>query len=132
LGLFNPGRPAFQFCDFRVDTLNDPFFFSPTFHVTLFYFLGGFFNFKHFSHLFLFAFPLAGLGFELRALHLAKLSLYGLIHTSSAFCSGHFGDGGFMNYSPGLAWNGDPLDLSLPSSWDHRHEPLVPALHLFF
>jgi hypothetical protein len=36
--------------------------------------------------------------------------------TSSPFCSGSFGDGGFSNYSLRLASNHDPPDLSLPSS----------------
>jgi hypothetical protein len=34
-----------------------------------------------------------GLGFELRALCLAKLVLCSLIHTSRPFCSDYFGDG---------------------------------------
>jgi hypothetical protein len=32
-----------------------------------------------------------------------------------------------MNYLPGLALNCDPLALCLLSSWDYRHEPLVPG-----
>jgi hypothetical protein len=37
---------------------------------------------------------LMGLGFELQA----KQVLYYLSHTSSLFCSGYYGGGGFMNY----------------------------------
>jgi hypothetical protein len=33
---------------------------------------------------------------------------------------------GLSNYLQGLALNLDPPDLSLPSSWDYSHEPLVP------
>jgi hypothetical protein len=47
---------------------------------------------------------------------LAKKVLYQLIHTCSLFCSDYFGDGGLMNYLPGLASNHDSLHLSLPSS----------------
>jgi hypothetical protein len=36
-------------------------------------------------------------------------------HTSSTFCSGYFGDGGFMNNVPGVAVNPHPPDLSFPS-----------------
>jgi hypothetical protein len=32
-----------------------------------------------------------------------------------------------MNYLPGLAWNCNSPDLSLPSSQDYRHELLVPG-----
>jgi hypothetical protein len=31
-----------------------------------------------------------------------------------------------MNYLPGLALSHEPTDLCLLSSWDYRHEPLVP------
>jgi hypothetical protein len=37
-----------------------------------------------------------------------------LSHTSSPFCYGDFGDGGLMNYLPGLTLNWNPLSLSLP------------------
>jgi hypothetical protein len=47
-------------------------------------------------------FILVGLGFELRASH------HCLNHTSSPFCSGYFGDGGLVNYLPGLTSNHDP------------------------
>jgi hypothetical protein len=32
-----------------------------------------------------------------------------------------------MNYLPELAWNHDPPDLSLLSSYDYCYEPLVPG-----
>jgi hypothetical protein len=50
-----------------------------------------------------------------------------LSHTSSPFCSGYFGDGGLMNYLPGLTLNHDFPDLSLPCIWDYRNESLVPG-----
>jgi hypothetical protein len=34
---------------------------------------------------------------------------------------------GLMNYLPGLTSNHDPRDLSLPSSYDCKREPLVPS-----
>jgi hypothetical protein len=46
---------------------------------------------------------------------LAEQALYHLSHTSSPLCCGYFGDGGLMKYLPGLAFNCDPPDLSLPS-----------------
>jgi hypothetical protein len=39
-----------------------------------------------------------------------------LSHISSPPCSGYFGNGGLLNYLPGLALNCDPPDLSLPSN----------------
>jgi hypothetical protein len=47
-------------------------------------------------------------------------------------CCGYFGDGGLMNYLPWLALIHDPSDLSIPRSWDYRHEPLAPSLFTFF
>jgi hypothetical protein len=46
---------------------------------------------------------------------LAKKPLYPLSHTSNPFCSGYFGDEGFMNHLPGLGWNFNPPDLNLSS-----------------
>jgi hypothetical protein len=63
---------------------------------------------------------------------LAKQAFYHLSHNSSPFCSGYFGDGGVLNYFPGLALNCDPLDLSLPSKRDYRCEPPVPGSLQFF
>jgi hypothetical protein len=57
------------------------------------------------------------LGFELRAMCLEP--------NSSSFCSGYFGDGVSSSYLPSLALNCNPLDLSLPSSLEYRHEPLA-------
>jgi hypothetical protein len=37
-----------------------------------------------------------------------------------------------MRYWPRLALKHDPLDLSLPSSQDYRHELLVPVKNLIF
>jgi hypothetical protein len=33
---------------------------------------------------------------------------------------------------PGLAWNCDPPDLSLPSCWDYRLERAVPGINWIF
>jgi hypothetical protein len=38
-----------------------------------------------------------------------------------------FRDGSLANYLPWLAYNLDPPDLSLPSSWDYRQKPLAPG-----
>jgi hypothetical protein len=46
--------------------------------------------------------------------------LYCLRSTSSPFYFDYFGDGGLMNYLPGLALNHHPPDLSLISTWDYR------------
>jgi hypothetical protein len=37
-----------------------------------------------------------------------------------------------MNYFPRLVLNYNPLDLSLPSSEDYRHEPLALSLFFYF
>jgi hypothetical protein len=37
-----------------------------------------------------------------------------------------------MNFLPVLALNHDPLDISFPSSWDYRREPLAPTIIIFF
>jgi hypothetical protein len=54
-----------------------------------------------------------------------------LRHTSSPFCFGYFGDGGLLNYLPGLAWNLHPPDLSLPGSWRER-PARAPAQSMVF
>jgi hypothetical protein len=54
---------------------------------------------------------------------LAKQVLYCFSHTTSPFCTDYFADG----ISPGLASNHDPPNLSLPSGYDYRHEPLAPG-----
>jgi hypothetical protein len=50
-----------------------------------------------------------------------------VIHISSPFCSGYFGDGGLMNYLPRLALNFDSPSLSFPNSSDYRQELLMPS-----
>jgi hypothetical protein len=68
-----------------------------------------------------------GIEFELGAFSCAKQALYPLSHISSSFCSGDFGDGGLMNYLPGLTLNHDPPpDLSLPNNQDYIHELQAP------
>jgi hypothetical protein len=42
------------------------------------------------------------------------------------FCSSYFGNG-VLSYLPGLAFNLDPPNLSLPSRYDYRYEPLAPG-----
>jgi hypothetical protein len=61
---------------------------------------------------------------------LAKQVLWHLSHTSSPFCSGHFGDGGLSNYLPSLPSNHYPPNHSLPSSQDYRCEPAFLSLNL--
>jgi hypothetical protein len=70
---------------------------------------------KHVFFVWVFFFFLVGLEFEL-SFTLAKQVLYGLIHTSSPFCSAYFKDGGLSNCLPRLASNHDSPDLSLPGS----------------
>jgi hypothetical protein len=36
-----------------------------------------------------------------------------------------------VNYLPRLALNHNPPDLCLLSSWDYRHEPLVPSSPIY-
>jgi hypothetical protein len=63
---------------------------------------------------------------------LAKQALYRFSHTFSPFCFGYFGDEDFTNCLPGLGLNLDPLDLSLPSSWDYRLWAHPSFLNHFF
>jgi hypothetical protein len=49
-------------------------------------------------------------------LHTYKAGTLPLEPYPSLFHSGYFGDGGLMNYLPGLASNHDPPNLSLPNS----------------
>jgi hypothetical protein len=58
---------------------------------------------------------LVGLGWN-SGLCVCKAMLYHLIHTSSLFCFGYFGDGGLENCLPRLASNHDPPHLNLTSS----------------
>jgi hypothetical protein len=60
-------------------------------------------------------------------LHARKARDLLLESLSSSFCSGSVGDGGLSNYLPGLALNLHPPALSLLSSYDQKHEPLVPG-----
>jgi hypothetical protein len=52
-----------------------------------------------------------------------------LSNTSTPFCSSMFGRWGLTNYLPGLAFNFDAPELSLPSSKDYYMcEPLALRL----
>jgi hypothetical protein len=50
----------------------------------------------------------------------------GYSNTSPIFEKG-FSRQDLTNYLPGLAFNLDPSDLCLLSSWDYRREPPVPG-----
>jgi hypothetical protein len=58
----------------------------------------------------------------------AKQMLYCFNHTSSLFSLVILE----METLFGLASNLNPPDFSLPSSWDYKHEPLVPGLSFIF
>jgi uncharacterized membrane protein YiaA len=58
---------------------------------------------------------LGGTGVWTQGFMFSKQVLYCLSHISSPFCPGYFGDEGFMNYLPRLAFRWDSLDFSLLS-----------------
>jgi hypothetical protein len=57
---------------------------------------------------------------------------YSLSQTFSSFCSRYFGNEGLSNSLFRLALNHEPLHLSLPSSYDYKHEPPAPSLVSIF
>jgi hypothetical protein len=80
----------------------------------------GFILLKHFCDFyfkfFFFFFFFDRTGVWTQGFALTKQGLFHLNHTFSLFCSGYFGDGGYVKYLLGLAANRDPPNLSFPNS----------------